>query len=145
MLFQCHWKSLFDTVGSKSNHSSRQSSARAGCCCNFNYMYDSNHSERMVSLAIPFISLSGVWRCIWHEDRAEMLLTLRSGRRQLSTADKKSYLAAVQCILTLPPLTSKAVAPGATCRYDDFIAAHSIHMMSIHFVVKTRSAKSLYV
>ncbi|KAM3084433.1 hypothetical protein ACMFMG_001463 [Clarireedia jacksonii] len=59
---------------------------------------------------------------------------IRKEWRELSTSDKKNYIAAVQCMFTLPPKSSKSLVPGAGCRYDDFIAAHSIHMKSIHFV-----------
>jgi tyrosinase len=45
------------------------------------------------------------------------------------------YIAAVQCLMAAPAKTPKLIAPGAVSRYDDFIAAHSIHMLSIHFVV----------
>lgn len=55
----------------------------------------------------------------------------------MSTAEKSRYIDAVQCLLTKPAQISKTVAPAAKNRYDDFIAAHSLNMMSIHFVVRS--------
>ncbi|KAF2786397.1 Di-copper centre-containing protein [Melanomma pulvis-pyrius CBS 109.77] len=50
----------------------------------------------------------------------------------LSSKEKKSYIAAVQCLSTKPAKTPAALAAGAKNRYDDFVATHINQTLSIH-------------
>jgi tyrosinase len=45
-------------------------------------------------------------------------------RGDISTAEKKAYIAAVQCIAKAPSKLSAAQYPGAKTRFDDFVAIH---------------------
>ncbi|KAK7549445.1 hypothetical protein IWX46DRAFT_619545 [Phyllosticta citricarpa] len=50
----------------------------------------------------------------------------------LSSAEKKKYIAAVQCISTKPSKTPRSSCPGCRTRYDDFLATHINQTMTIH-------------
>ncbi|KAH8761022.1 hypothetical protein F5883DRAFT_618954 [Diaporthe sp. PMI_573] len=50
----------------------------------------------------------------------------------LSADEKKDYIGAVQCLLTLPSKSDPTFAPGARSRYDDFVAVHINQTLSIH-------------
>ncbi|EOD50342.1 putative tyrosinase central domain protein [Neofusicoccum parvum UCRNP2] len=50
----------------------------------------------------------------------------------LTTAEKKGYIAAVQCISTKPAITPKDICPGCVSRYDDFVATHINQTLTIH-------------
>ncbi|KAJ0122034.1 fad binding domain-containing protein [Diaporthe amygdali] len=50
----------------------------------------------------------------------------------LTPEEKKDYIGAVQCLLTLPSKSDPAFAPGARNRYDDFVAVHINQTLSIH-------------
>ena len=53
-------------------------------------------------------------------------------RSAFSTAEKKDYIKAVQCIAQLPPKFPKSVCPGCQNRFDDFVATHIRQTFSIH-------------
>lgn len=53
-------------------------------------------------------------------------------RSTFSTAQKKEYIGAVQCMAKLPPKTTKDVCPGCKNRYDDFVATHIQQSFNIH-------------
>jgi hypothetical protein len=53
-------------------------------------------------------------------------------RSTFSTAEKKAYINAVQCLAKLPPKTTKEVCPGCRNRYDDFVATHIQQSFNIH-------------
>lgn len=59
------------------------------------------------------------------------LLTLHN-RSALSKTQRKEYIAAVQCLGTLPPKTPLSAAPGVRRRYDDFVATHINQTFSVH-------------
>lgn len=50
----------------------------------------------------------------------------------MSKADRKSYIAAVQCLRNLPSKSDKSWAPAAKTRFDDFVAIHVNQTMFIH-------------
>ncbi|TQN71850.1 Tyrosinase-like protein orsC [Colletotrichum shisoi] len=49
-----------------------------------------------------------------------------------SSAEKKEYISAVQCMLTSPSKSDPKFAPGARNRYDDFVAVHINQTTQIH-------------
>ncbi|KAB5582305.1 hypothetical protein GE09DRAFT_1197762 [Coniochaeta sp. 2T2.1] len=56
-------------------------------------------------------------------------------RREWSTlppADRKSYTAAVNCLMSLPSRNDPLTVPGAKSRFDDFVAVHINQTLSIH-------------
>ncbi|KAK4237182.1 putative tyrosinase [Achaetomium macrosporum] len=50
----------------------------------------------------------------------------------LSTAERKDYIRAVQCLMRKPSKYDPKAAPGAKTRYDDFVAVHINQTLSIH-------------
>lgn len=53
-------------------------------------------------------------------------------RSAFSTAEKKDYIKAVQCLAKLPPKFPKSVCPGCQNRFDDFVATHIRQTFSVH-------------
>ncbi|KAL8786803.1 MAG: hypothetical protein Q9195_008061 [Heterodermia aff. obscurata] len=51
----------------------------------------------------------------------------------LPTAEKHSYINAVQCLKRLPPKSLPSLVPGARSRFDDFQAVHINDTFIIHF------------
>ncbi|KAK1990894.1 Di-copper centre-containing protein [Colletotrichum falcatum] len=49
-----------------------------------------------------------------------------------SSAERKDYIRAVQCMLSSPSKSDPAFAPGARNRYDDFVAVHINQTVQIH-------------
>ncbi|KZM25908.1 metal ion binding [Ascochyta rabiei] len=49
-----------------------------------------------------------------------------------STAEKKGYISAVQCMAELPPKFPKSLCTGCQNRFDDFVATHIRQTFSIH-------------
>ncbi|KAH7067131.1 hypothetical protein FB567DRAFT_256894 [Paraphoma chrysanthemicola] len=50
----------------------------------------------------------------------------------LSSAEKKDYINAVNCLAKQPARTPAGIAAGAKNRYDDFVATHINQTLSIH-------------
>jgi tyrosinase len=50
----------------------------------------------------------------------------------LSVTEREEYVAAVQCLMKLPPKAPKDKYPGALSRYDDFVAYHMTHAAELH-------------
>ncbi|UKZ69221.1 uncharacterized protein TrAtP1_010231 [Trichoderma atroviride] len=50
----------------------------------------------------------------------------------LTEAERLDYINAVKCLQKLSPRSPASVVPGARSRYDDFVAAHIQHTLSIH-------------
>ncbi|KAF2995795.1 hypothetical protein E8E13_000003, partial [Curvularia kusanoi] len=53
-------------------------------------------------------------------------------RSALTIEERADFTDSVKCLMSLPPQTPKAVAPGVTSRYDDFTAAHINNTLLIH-------------
>ncbi len=49
---------------------------------------------------------------------------LTPNRSDLTVAERQDYIKAVLCLQSKPPKVSKAIAPGAKSRFDDFVAFH---------------------
>ncbi|KAM0124116.1 hypothetical protein ACHAO1_011136 [Botrytis cinerea] len=58
---------------------------------------------------------------------------VRSEWGALSSTEKKEYIAAVQCMTNLPPITPLSVVPGVRSRHDDFGAVHVNQTAYIHW------------
>lgn len=65
--------------------------------------------------------------CLRNEER-----NLPRHRGDITAAEKKAYIAAVQCIIKAPSKLSATQYPGAKTRYDDFVAIHMKNTLSIH-------------
>ncbi|KAL6884773.1 hypothetical protein GGI43DRAFT_305217 [Trichoderma evansii] len=50
----------------------------------------------------------------------------------LTKAERLDYINAVKCLQSLPARSPTSVVPGARSRYDDFVAAHIQHTLTIH-------------
>jgi tyrosinase len=50
----------------------------------------------------------------------------------MNTKERKSYISAVQCMVTTPSKSNPEQVPGAKTRYDDFVAQHINQTLSIH-------------
>ncbi|KAK4447184.1 tyrosinase [Podospora aff. communis PSN243] len=50
----------------------------------------------------------------------------------LSIEEREEYVAAVNCLMKLPPQAPKDRFPGALSRFDDFVAYHMTHAMELH-------------
>ncbi|KAI1371809.1 Di-copper centre-containing protein [Hypoxylon crocopeplum] len=50
----------------------------------------------------------------------------------LSETQRQEYVAAVTCLMKLPPKADKTRFPGAMSRFDDFVAYHMTHAMQLH-------------
>ncbi len=61
-----------------------------------------------------------------------MLWLTRDIRRTLSAAQRKSYIAAVQCVQSTPSLFPPGQVAGAKHLYDDFVAIHINQTVFIH-------------
>ncbi|KAK3383479.1 hypothetical protein B0T24DRAFT_688013 [Lasiosphaeria ovina] len=59
-------------------------------------------------------------------------LEVRREWGNFTTADKKSYIAAMLCIMSKPSKLDQKKYPGAKTRYDDFVAVHMNQTLSIH-------------
>jgi tyrosinase len=53
-------------------------------------------------------------------------------RGDTTAAEKKAYIAAVQCLTKAPSKLSATAYPGAKTRYDDFVAIHMKNTLTIH-------------
>lgn len=62
-------------------------------------------------------------------------LTIYHDRGDVSTADKKAYIAAMLCLMEKPSKLDRTRFPGAQSRYDDFVVVHMNQTMSIHGTV----------
>ena len=56
-------------------------------------------------------------------------------REHLDASERKSYIDAVKCLRSRPPVTPKSVAPGVFHRMDDFTYQHILQTVNIHFSV----------
>lgn len=45
----------------------------------------------------------------------------------MSEMQRQEYVAAVTCLMKLPPTVNLTRFPGALSRYDDFVAYHMTH------------------
>lgn len=59
---------------------------------------------------------------------------VRKEWRTLSAEEKRSYLAAVDCILTTPSHTPPSNTSGVRSRYDDLLYTHIQQTFSVHYV-----------
>lgn len=59
-------------------------------------------------------------------------LRIRQEWRTLSKAQRKSYIAAVQCLRTKPSLLDPVAFPGSVSLFDDFVAIHLMQTLNIH-------------
>ncbi|KAJ9150246.1 Di-copper centre-containing protein [Pleurostoma richardsiae] len=50
----------------------------------------------------------------------------------LTDTQREEYVAAVKCLMKLPPKSDKTRFPGALSRFDDFVAYHMTHAMQLH-------------
>lgn len=62
-------------------------------------------------------------------------LTYYSIRGDLAPADRKTCIAAVQCLMTNPSKLPAGQFPGAYNRYEDFVVTHMKQTLSIHGTV----------
>lgn len=62
----------------------------------------------------------------------------------LSSAEKTSYINAVQCLASKPSITPASLVPGARSRYDDFVATHINQTLTIHGTVRGVEKPSHY-
>lgn len=58
-------------------------------------------------------------------------------RGRLGRAERKQYIAAVQCLQKLPARTPPSLVPGAKSRFDDFVATHINQTLTIHYTVRS--------
>jgi len=63
----------------------------------------------------------------------------------LSETQRQEYVAAVKCLMKLPPKSDKSRFPGALSRYDDFVAYHMTHAMQLHDNMHLFGAHKYYV
>lgn len=61
---------------------------------------------------------------------------LTSPRTDISTAEKKEYIAAMLCIMQKPSKLDPTKFPGAKSRYDDFVVVHMNQTLNIHGTVR---------
>jgi len=59
-------------------------------------------------------------------------LRVRHEWGDLTVAERKSYIAAVQCLMTKPSKLPAGQFPGATNRYEDFVVIHMQQTLKIH-------------
>ncbi|KAK4230911.1 hypothetical protein QBC38DRAFT_467267 [Podospora fimiseda] len=59
-------------------------------------------------------------------------LRVRKEWGSITAAEKKEYIAALQCLLQRPSKLDQAKFPGAKSRYDDFVVVHMNQTMFIH-------------
>ncbi|KAI1141442.1 Di-copper centre-containing protein [Hypoxylon sp. FL0543] len=63
----------------------------------------------------------------------------------LSETQRQEYVAAVKCLMKLPPTVDAERFPGALSRYDDFVAYHMTHAMQLHDNLHLFGAHKYYV
>ncbi|KAI1813017.1 hypothetical protein GGS20DRAFT_586881 [Poronia punctata] len=63
----------------------------------------------------------------------------------MSEVQRQEYVAAVKCLMKLPPTVDKERFPGALSRYDDFVAYHMTHAMQLHDNMHLFGAHKYYV
>ncbi|KAL1861275.1 hypothetical protein VTK73DRAFT_7155 [Phialemonium thermophilum] len=63
----------------------------------------------------------------------------------LSEEQRQEYVAAVKCLMKLPPKTDRDRFPGALSRFDDFVAFHMTHAMQLHDNIHLFGAHKYYV
>ncbi|KAI1080049.1 Di-copper centre-containing protein [Whalleya microplaca] len=63
----------------------------------------------------------------------------------LTEAQREEYVAAVTCLMKLPPVSDPERFPGAQNRYDDFVAFHMTHAMQLHDNLHLFGAHKYYV
>lgn len=63
----------------------------------------------------------------------------------LSETQRQEYVAAVTCLMKLPPKSDPETFPGALSRYDDFVAYHMTHAMQLHDNLHLFGAHKYYV
>lgn len=56
-------------------------------------------------------------------------------RRTLSKSERKSYIAAVKCVMNTPSILAPGVAPGSTNLFEDFQYVHMNQTLFIHNTV----------
>lgn len=59
-----------------------------------------------------------------------------SCRRTLSKSQRKSYVAAVNCMKSAPPLHDTTELPTVKSLFDDFLAVHIFQTANIHNTVR---------
>ncbi|PQE10681.1 hypothetical protein CJF30_00010660 [Rutstroemia sp. NJR-2017a BBW] len=59
-------------------------------------------------------------------------LMVRKEWGDLSSAERKAYIAAVQCLMTSPSKLPAGQFPGAHNRYEDFVVTHMQQTLNIH-------------
>ena len=59
-------------------------------------------------------------------------LRVRKEWRNVPKPDRKSYIAAVQCLQTKPSLLDPAQFPGSKSIFDDFVVIHLLQTLNIH-------------
>lgn len=52
---------------------------------------------------------------------------IQGGRSDMPETERQNYIAAVTCLMKLPPTSNLTRFPGALSRYDDFVAYHMTH------------------
>lgn len=63
--------------------------------------------------------------CQYSEEVSTILIQL--DRSDMSETQRQDYVAAVTCLMNLPPTSNLTRFPGALSRYDDFVAYHMTH------------------
>ena len=63
-------------------------------------------------------------------------ILMMNHRGDLTTNERKSYIAAVQCLMKNPSKLPAGQFPGATNRYEDFVVIHMQQTLSIHGTVR---------
>ncbi|KAL7627948.1 hypothetical protein AAE478_002144 [Parahypoxylon ruwenzoriense] len=63
----------------------------------------------------------------------------------LSNEEREEYVAAVKCLMKLPPKSDQTRFPGALSRFDDFVAYHMTHAMKLHDNLHLFGAHKYYV
>ncbi|KAI1637324.1 Di-copper centre-containing protein [Biscogniauxia mediterranea] len=63
----------------------------------------------------------------------------------MSETERQEYVAAVTCLMKLPPKSDQERFPGALSRYDDFVAYHMTHAMQLHDNYHLFGAHKYYV
>ncbi|POS73933.1 hypothetical protein DHEL01_v207667 [Diaporthe helianthi] len=73
------------------------------------------------------------------------LIDILHDRSDLSEDQRQEYVAAVKCLMKLPPQSDKTRFPGAMSRFDDFVAYHMTHAMDLHSNYYLFGAHKYYV
>ncbi|KAH9214621.1 hypothetical protein DL95DRAFT_435895 [Leptodontidium sp. 2 PMI_412] len=87
--------------------------------------------------AVGLLAAKGLANLAVYQTKAHSKCTVKNAvkRREwgdLSSPDKKKYIAAVLCLQSKPSKTPASVAPGARSRYDDFVLVHINQTLTIH-------------